>query len=476
MYLIKTSILYVLILLGSACSADQEKIPWMATDFANPVETRFTIKNISDADVFFHLGHARTSQRLNTVVPDTLLAGEQISVSFPMHVPDNLFLVAGDLQQKITLLPGLDRSTLYRPEELYEGGVHREVYQYFLQLERLYPTESTGKEYNVDLDKLIDLKRSQAERAVDSFSTITSPVWLPAVLQAHVDYRHANMVFKYTDYNWFLYKDRVLLPDTMVVWAEHLLAQEKFKYTIDYSELLSSYTRYRRRNDPEPKDSVSVAGTINYDAIAKAYVKSFPVPRYQNDAIALQLEELYYHNSQFSGREEIIQTMRYALPSDYRKVLDSIQAKTGSEEYDHQALKKLFETPLVHPFSGTQTINELSGSSLKLFKFWFAGCHACLLQQPFERKLLKEFYRLDFVTVCYATDQDVWSSYITQHPIQGTHLYVEKINQQLLVSALGGIGAPRYLLVDGSGNIICHDCPKPEDEALVKLIRNSFHQ
>lgn len=114
--------------------------------------------------------------------------------------------------------------------------------------------------------------------------------------------------------------------------------------------------------------------------------------------------------------------------------------------------------------------------------FWATWCAPCKQEFPYSVARVEDFKKAGVLPVYISIDDPAiygaWSSSITEYKLEGRHVLISKELYKKLREEIGLHTIPRYILVDGKGNIVDLDATRPSDtqgvrDALKKIIINT---
>lgn len=111
--------------------------------------------------------------------------------------------------------------------------------------------------------------------------------------------------------------------------------------------------------------------------------------------------------------------------------------------------------------------------------FWGSWCKACLLNIPYSKTLKEKFKDKDvvFLYLDFYDTSEKWKSAIEKYKIEGTHLKVEKADEEYFDRVFNiSQGFPRYALIDKSGKLVTISAPQPQEQSAYDLIKRHLDE
>jgi len=116
-------------------------------------------------------------------------------------------------------------------------------------------------------------------------------------------------------------------------------------------------------------------------------------------------------------------------------------------------------------------LSDFKGSVL-LLNFWFPGCKGCLMEIPYEAKLVKKFESKNFnlVNICFFSSEDNWLKAIKKIDMKGVNLFANDNWEKKLINTYKISSYPHYTLIDKEGNIYSNYPKRPSDGVSEKIL------
>lgn len=472
-----TLTLTFLSVLFCACSGvDPEETrlyPWAEATFAEPREATIRITNGGSAarDLGFDL--RRYHENLGKELPDSLTPGATAFVTVRTHHPRYFYLGAGNYHQHHLLLPGRSRHLILEDSTAREMGEFAAEYDY---LDGVLQPLNPARRQAPKIENLQDFYTAESEKVRRHLDTVFPPAGLPAYVDPLM--RRIARLHPYEDvlsmqhYYKLFYKDTMELSSALVIALDSLVRQPVTYQTPQYEMMQQGLAARHVRLDWDPAESFK---SNRAAAMLAGLLNGFPLPERQHDAMADYAAQQIGNSYVFSGKMEIIDTLRKSLPEAYRRRLDTIERRAIELAASPNGLAEFIKTEFEDPNGEIKSVAGLTTKPLRLLKFWFAGCYPCILQQPHEEKIIANYPDVDLVYVAHSTDPGQWQPYLDRHrPPTDLQLYVPLKKRALIEAAAGTTGAPTYVMISAAGETICRPCPKPEDPLLGKMIAEAL--
>lgn len=370
------------------------------------------------------------------------------------------------------LLPGRPRHLEYTGNAVTEQGDFALEYTYLDKV--LLPLDEAGR-YPPDITDLDTYRADESATGKAHLDAVARPVDLPdyivPLLERTLALRSYGNTLQMRSYYKFFKKDTLELSVVFVDSINVLLEQPGYYQTPGYIGLQESLAMYAGESTYQSAS----ASANNYAAITAGYLTGdYPAANRRHDAVASFLVRTITDPRVYSGKMENIDTLRQTLPAGHQAKLTKIEAAAIARSAGDNGFPEFLSTPLANPAGAFVQPAELTDKPLRLYKFWFAGCYPCLVQQPFEAALLAKYPQVELIYVVHNTAPDDWQSYLTMHtPPAGHQLYTDGNQIGLVKSAAGTTGAPTYVMADKDGELVCRPCPKPSDELLGEMIERA---
>lgn len=459
-----------------ACSDEEQQTdapPWQELTFLDRAFTTLTLANGGDLTIAIELHPREYLPELGEEVPDSLAAGDSLNVIRQLYRPETMVANLAGRRQVFELLPGFDRTIVYRAGKNEDAGRNRELYAAFTRIEAINPYTSGPETARMEYDDYALHQDSLLRAAQDTLANMQlAEDWQQQVLRQGLELRHLQKVVGFTSYRKFFYKENIVLADSVLRQVDSMLASVPYAQAAYYSDLFTTLSVYKRRQQPSDGDEERSIGARNFAQMTADHLQAFPQEAYRREAIAALAEDIIRDRHTYAGREVLLDSLKAALPEDYRDEVNSIERKVLAARSDETALRVLLATPFVNTAGDSVSPLAIREKEITLYKFWFTGCVPCLIQQPAEEELLAQYPALEVVYLAYKTPEAEWLPYLEKHqPPTTQQLYLDRGRDKLVQAGLGGFGAPQYLLVSGEEvKIVCRSCPKPNDKALAEMI------
>ena len=135
------------------------------------------------------------------------------------------------------------------------------------------------------------------------------------------------------------------------------------------------------------------------------------------------------------------------------------------------------------PFPALPALTDLNDKEVKyeqlplkgkllFIDIWATYCPDCRKELP-ALETLQEDYKAEpitFVSISVDRDKEAWKAMVKEKKLRGIHLYASPEIKELFKELYDLRSIPRYMLIDGKGNIINANLPMPSDKNLKELI------
>ena len=470
MRLIYLLLLFLLISTCGPAPSDENALPWAAASFLTPVPTPITLVNASDTTWSLAADLRDYAPTIGDLLPDSLHSGERATVTPEIAHPYQFFVGLGHYRSLRVLLPGYPRTLRYDDSRtMPEIGTEKVLYTYLdSALAPLHPTSFYPPEIT-DITAYFDSTSQEFTLHLDTLPTRPDlPGWVRPLIEREAQLLALHRPLHTRAYRAFFYKDTLTVAGEYLDTIRRALESPLAYQTPSFNDLLGSYSRYLGESGP-----YQIAGipTRNNWALAATLLSNYPAPAYRHDAIANMAIGEISDLRMYDGKALIIDTLTASLPADYQEHVHLFADSIATSRRDDGALQAFLTTAFENRLGELVTPLAVRRQPKTLYKFWFAGCYPCIVQQPFERELMTAYPDLEIVYVAFSTSREHWLPYLEKHDAPASaSLYVPEGQTKLVRDALGRLGAPIYLLLDASDGVRCVNCPKPDDPMLADLL------
>ena len=392
----------------------------------------------------------------------SLLPGKRTNVTADIFQPLSVFVEVNDIPTIRTTFPGMDRHLVWTGDAFENRGVHVLPYDYYDD-----HTEELTRPGNApaieNLDEYGDTLTARY-LAYDATAKGVEP-WLADFTRrsvaVEIPYRQMHLRAFYA----FMMADTLFVSDSLNTRVRAQINDPENFNVPAYVDLWRVDVHYQAELRGEHK------WPQKDRAITQWIIDSFPFSGKQYDAIASMLYNQLHEERMYEGKEENMESMLEVLPNDYRAKLDRVAAELEAERATDDGDQVFLAHELVDLDGGRTTANAARRKPNTLFKFWFAGCKPCIMQQPAEAQLLQDYPDLEIVYVAFKTRKDIIPDYLAKHqPPTDRHLYLPMEETAVMRAATGRAAAPTYLLVMGE-EVVCRNCPNPSDASLEEMLQ-----
>ena len=455
------------LLTGSCAPSPEEPEP----SFPNPVRTQLTFINDAEAPLAFGVWPAYTLVGLGSNLPDSLAAGDSLSVRMDLPGPRRIIVATGSRSMGYDLLPGKDRRVRLTAAGHRNRGLHRAAYDLLDRGEAWVPT-TIGPEWTaLAYDDFLDSMRRLGAAADDTVRALSGDPDIRNLLAANLRLRALKHQAGYASFRSFFYHEKNEVPRWLADSAYHALDAHPYGTTAEHKDLYQALIVAETLASMDSTAEKLSAGTRNYTAFMERFL-ALPNSDRGHTARAELVMEMIGTNRDFTDRQLIQDSLLAALPPAYRRRVlryaDAFARTQGSA-----GLQSLFASMLPEERADSLRLREARETDLTLYKFWFAGCVPCIRQYPAERELLDRYPDLRMHTIAFSTKPDNWRAYLEgRRPPGSRHFFVSDADRPLLKSAVGDIGAPYYVLTRAD-SVVCRSCPKPSDPLIREYLTPS---
>jgi len=113
---------------------------------------------------------------------------------------------------------------------------------------------------------------------------------------------------------------------------------------------------------------------------------------------------------------------------------------------------------------GETSLADLKGKIVYV-DVWATWCGPCKREIPYLKEVEADYHGKNVAFVSISIDKkkdyDAWRAMVTDKELGGIQLFADKDWSSKFVTEYGIKGIPRFILIDGEGNIISSDAPRP---------------
>jgi len=373
------------------------------------------------------------------------------------------------------ILPGKDRTLLFTGDEVKEQSTYAPEYEYLDAV--LTPLMPAGRR-PPEIENITDYQEAVLATGRGLLDSVAVPEGLPDYLRPLLErtitiHSYAD-AFQIRAYRKMFRMDTLSVPPVFVNSVRALLTTADAYQTFQYPTLHRWLAWYEGEGDFRPEQSYA---TNLSDALTGSFLGDYAAAGRRDDAVATYLHMETAQPRSFLNKQRNIDTLLSTLPEAYQNKLNDIADEQARKVLAESDISDFLSTPLLASSGDTVTPVNLGSKPLRLYKFWFAGCYPCLVQQPDEVKLLATHPEVDLIYVAFNTEHDYWPTYLANHkPPTELHLYATLKQNDLVRSAAGRLGAPTYVMTDAAGETVCRPCPKPSDPLLREMIEGALEE
>lgn len=121
---------------------------------------------------------------------------------------------------------------------------------------------------------------------------------------------------------------------------------------------------------------------------------------------------------------------------------------------------------------GKTSLADLKGKYVYI-DVWATWCAPCKAEIPALKALEKEFMGKNIQFVSISVDKpeahETWKKMVADEQLSGIQLYADNNFESQFILDYGINAIPRFILIDGAGNIVDADAPRPSDPKIKEL-------
>ena len=121
---------------------------------------------------------------------------------------------------------------------------------------------------------------------------------------------------------------------------------------------------------------------------------------------------------------------------------------------------------------GKTSLADLKGKYVYI-DVWATWCAPCKAEIPALKALEKEFMGKNIQFVSISVDKpeahETWKKMVADEQLSGIQLYADNNFESQFILDYGINSIPRFILIDGAGNIVDADAPRPSDPKIKEL-------
>lgn len=357
-----------------------------------------------------------------------------------------------------------------------------------IQADSIYLYQVINEHYGVKKQiKAIPVAGNRFRCSIDTLQTALYCLSPQSMNRGEYVRQSANLFLEAKDIQVSISKNKY---DKLEINASGSDLQEKYevlqieKYKAGNREVLDSldYLFYtaRENKDSEEMERIREISSPYYTEASEQTRKLIEneVERNKNTLFGLYLYYSYrFQNHTFNTMESIEEIRSYISGFD-EQCRQSVFFTNMSEEL------KRFARCAVGSLAPDITGKDLQGNvtGLKDFRgqyvlvdFWFAGCHWCRLEAPYQKKTYNAFKDSGFTILGVSVDssEEDWKQAIEEDGSYWNHILVDKKDIQKVQNDYCIVGYPHIILVDPEGNIVAKELRGDEIYSTVDKFINS---
>jgi thiol-disulfide isomerase/thioredoxin len=121
---------------------------------------------------------------------------------------------------------------------------------------------------------------------------------------------------------------------------------------------------------------------------------------------------------------------------------------------------------------GKTSLTDLKGKFVYI-DVWATWCAPCKAEIPALKALEKEYMgkKIQFVSISVDKPEayEAWKKMVATEQLGGIQLYADNNFESQFILDYGINAIPRFILIDGEGNIVDADAPRPSDPKIKEL-------
>jgi thiol-disulfide isomerase/thioredoxin len=244
-----------------------------------------------------------------------------------------------------------------------------------------------------------------------------------------------------------------------------------------YLEYLNNYLNIKYFSNPHiadvfEREGASAASNVIFDNIIA------------NENPCLSRDIMLYNTlldlmeSPFPGQDSVFQNYAPYLSSEVLiNILNEKRAAFENREETNKTTLNLglnSNSEIIRNF--WETISSKHKDKIIYLDIWATWCGPCLAEIPSAIDLHSHFENkpVAFVNLCLASERDDWKKILTKHHIKGDNYFFNEDETKLLEDELNIRGYPAYMIIDGNGDIINKNAPRPSSGNEIKDLLNKL--
>jgi thiol-disulfide isomerase/thioredoxin len=397
------------------------------------------------------------------------------SKSFKISDPTYYTLRAGRISNNIFVLPGDVLTFKLDIKQAADGptfeGINANINYYLIEVNKTFRAFSQNipalysqpkEEFMNDIDSLKILVHEQLTN-----SGIENKQFIE-LEKARINYRLLSLTYDYPSYNarisgnQFVYnaEDYEFLNEVSFNNVKHLLISE-------YASLINKHIQVNYYNaisaDEHKGKSDFERNLILFDMVDSLVT---------DQTIRDYLKQI-----------STLEAVQWSSLEIGKNVAEHYIANVKTDAYKVIVENALAKRMLLAPGQPAPafTLTDINGQTVSLsdfrgqlvyLDFWASWCGPCRRQIPHLKKM-KEAYAnkpVAFVMISLDDDKDAWLKAVNDESLTGTMLHAEKAWSSDVAQQYQIKGVPTFVLIDGEGNLIEYNSPRPSDPEASLLI------
>jgi len=328
-------------------------------------------------------------------------------------------------------------------------------------------------EKEMAFDKVYSLPESEFVAQADKINLsytdlLSSTTEVSEVFKAketkELEYAHLNNLENYQEYYVHFAKDE-----------DFVVSDTYFNYIGDFNfadtNAYEGSKAYKRLSASHYERLAGEIAEKEETDIALAYLQvvntSFPNGDTKDD---LMFNYLRYGMKANSSLEEVYNLYKKANQNE-----DNLALATDN----YNLLKNLTPGKVSPTFAyenhkgGETSLADLKGKVVYV-DVWATWCGPCKREIPFLKEVEKEYHDKEIAFVSISVDEkkdyDAWRNMVTDKELGGVQLMADNDWKSTFVTDYAIKGIPRFILIDGEGNIVNSDAPRPSSSDIREIL------
>lgn len=446
---------WVLFLLIYSCNNGIEsniQAPWSGLNWLDKGKGSVNFYNASAMNQTVHFSYFNLASMESFEKKMTIAPKEQSVVDLAIFRPEIIKISYNNRDLTLNLMPNLPLS-LTISDTIAITGKHQLIYQVNQDFNNFI---GTGSPSDYEQQEQYIQQQEQSKKI---------PKWFTAYLYQNNAFGQYYPIYQRAGYERFLGMTDVTVPVAVADSSQRLV--EDFlngHYQYNHDHLLAFKSNFDLMSQPNYVEDENRIYQMRHRMLQT--IGEIPDTIVRWSLMAIKLENIIRKQKAFPKKTALLNEFISRLPAEYVDELNEImkvQAKNNIA--DDVALQQLLAKPLLTNLEGTAPILS-EDKKFKLLKFWFAGCKPCKQQIPFENDLLTQHDNLTIHHFAYATNPDIWSTYIQKNKLKGRQHLLASADYLAYEKIFDITYAPRYILLNPKNEVVCWHCANPSSKEI----------